>query len=522
MDSLTWFAIAAVLASGVALLTRQLGWGMALPVLAAGAIVDWVPFGIEAPTNPEIVLVAILAPLVFGEALGSSYLDLRKVSRPILALAVGLVLATTVAVGGVAILIVGMPVAIALALGAILAPTDAVAVSAVARRASLPRRLISILEGESLVNDGTGLTLVRVAVIAAVAGSVSIGEIGATFVLSVAGGVGIGLLGGWALSKVLNHSTDSTAANGLVIIAPFALFLIAEAVEGSGILAVVVAALWIANSQISDPNHQSRIHMTTVWRQITFLLQAIAFFIVGMELSSTLRDLLTHELILVGGLIAATVVTLILTRFLFVLAMVMVSSLRQHRRTPSAEVMRGATIVSWAGSRGPVSGMAAFSLPFVMLDGDPLPYRDVVLATTFGVIVVTLLISQTLAPLARALKIPPDDDAATVRRVRAILTHAAMQQLNEAEELSARLGEPLPSEVVAHLRRQCEARAEFFESTDDSSETREQQFQTALDLDRAMIRAEKAELLRLREDEGLPDAIVRPLLADLDARERAL
>jgi len=241
-----------------------------------------------------------------------------------------------------------------------------------------------------------------------------------------------------------------------------------------------------------------------------------------MELSSTLRDLLTHELILVGGLIAATVVTLILTRFLFVLAMVLFASLRQHRRTPSAEVMRGATIVSWAGSRGPVSGMAAFSLPFVMLDGDPLPYRDVVLATTFGVIVVTLLISQTLAPLARALKIPPDDDAATVRRVRAILTHAAMQQLNEAEELSARLGEPLPSEVVAHLRRQCEARAEFFESTDDSSETREQQFRIALDLDRAMIRAEKAELLRLREDEGLPDAIVRPLLADLDARERAL
>jgi monovalent cation/hydrogen antiporter len=522
MDGLTWFAVAAVVASSVALLTRQLGWGMALPVLAAGVVVDLVPFGIDAPTNPEIVLVAILAPLVFGEALGSSYLDLRKVSRPILALAIGLVLATTLTVGGVAILIVGMPIAIALALGAILAPTDAVAVSAVARRASLPRRLISILEGESLVNDGTGLTLVRVAVIAAVAGTVSIGEIGVTFGLSVIGGVGIGLLGGWVLAWVLNHSTDSTAANGLVIIAPFALFLLAEAVEGSGILAVVVAALWIANSQISDPNHQSRMHTTTVWRQITFLLQAIAFFIVGMELSATIRELPAHQLLLVAGLIAAVVVTLILTRFVFVLVMVLFASVRQHRRPPTTEVMRGATIVSWAGSRGPVSGMAAFSLPFVMLDGAPLPYRDVVLATTFGVILVTLLISQTLAPLARALKIPPDDDSATVRRVRATLAHAAMQQLNEAEELSERSGEPLPPGIVAHLRQQCEARVDHHGAADEASETREQQFRTAVDLHRAMIRAEKAELLRIREDEGLPDAIVRPLLADLDARERGL
>lgn len=521
MDGLTWFAIAAVIASGVALATRQLGWGMALPVLAAGVVVDLVPFGIDAPSNPEIVLVAILAPLVFGEALGSSYLDLRKVSRPILALAIGLVLATTFTVGGVAILIVGMPVAIALALGAILAPTDAVAVSAVARRASLPRRLISILEGESLVNDGTGLTLVRVAVIAAVAGSVSIAEVGVTFGLSVIGGVGIGLLGGWALAWVLKHSTDSTAANGLVIIAPFALFLLAEAVEGSGILAVVFAALWIANSQISDPNHQSRMHTTTVWRQITFLLQAIAFFIVGMELSATIRKLPADQLLLVAGLIAATVVTLIITRFLFVTGMVFATSLRQHRRTPTAQVMRGATIVSWAGSRGPVSGMAAFSLPFVMLDGTPLPYRDVVLATTFGVILVTLLISQTLAPLARLLRIPPDDDAVTVRRIRAVLAHAAVQHLNEVEELSELSGEPLAPEVVSDLRRQVESRADHYAAAAEDPETREQHFRTATELQRAMIRAQKAELLRIREDEGLPDAIVRPLLADLDAQERA-
>ena len=174
LDDLFAYALTAVIVLGLAAFMRQRGWGIALPLIALGAVVGLAPFGPAAPPEPEVILILLLAPLVFGEALSSSYLDLRRVSRPVLALAIGLVLTATLVVGGVVSLFVAMPLAVAFALGAIVSPTDAVAVGTIAKRASLPRRMVSILEGESLVNDGTGLTALRVAVVAAVAGSVTL------------------------------------------------------------------------------------------------------------------------------------------------------------------------------------------------------------------------------------------------------------------------------------------------------------------------------------------------------------
>jgi Na+/H+ antiporter len=517
MGNLVWLTAAAVIAVTVAAITRQRGWGMAIPVLAVGAIVEFLPIGIGAPSDPEIVLIAILAPLVFGEAMGSSYLDLRRVSKPVLALAIGLVIATALAVGGVVLLIAAMPVAMAFALGAILAPTDAVAVSAVARRASLPRRLVSILEGESLVNDGTGLTALRVAVIAAVAGSITLVEVSWVLVASVLGGIVVGAAGGWLLSWVLARAADVVAANALVIVAPFALYLLAEFLEGSGILAVVVAALWIAHSQTSDPSQRGRMQSTAVWRQLTFMLQAVAFFLIGLESAAVLRELDSDQLLLVAVLIPVVVLTLIITRFVFVYFMVLVQRWRGSREP---QRLREATIVSWAGARGPISGMAAFSLPLFMADGDALPYRDEVLAVTFGVIVVTLLLSLTIAPVARWLNIAGDDDGETVRRVRGALAAAAFQQLLDAQEQADLMGEPISPDVVAVMRHDLEARidhAAALPSGEPHQPLEERRRLAAL-----LIRAEKAELLRIRESEGLPDAIVRPLLADLDARENAL
>jgi len=252
-------AVAAAVSVSIGVFLRQRGWGIAIPLLAAGALLGAAPFGPDAPPDPEIILVVVLAPLVFGEALGSSYLDLRRVSRPVLALAIGLVVVTTLAVGFVGSLLVAMPVAMALALGAVLAPTDAVAVSAVARRAGLPRRLVSILEGESLVNDGTGLTALKVALVAAAAGSLTFVEVGRVFTLAVVVGVGVGAIGGMALSWVLRWTKDLVPANALVLVAPFGLYLVAEELQGSGILAVVAAALIVANRQNADPGHTGRV-----------------------------------------------------------------------------------------------------------------------------------------------------------------------------------------------------------------------------------------------------------------------
>jgi hypothetical protein len=249
----------AALAVGIAAFVRQRGWSIALPLIGAGVVVGAVPWGLTAPPDPEVVLVAILAPLVFGEALGSSYIDLRKVSRPVLALAIGLVIASTLVVGALAVTVVAMPLAMAFALGAVLSPTDAVAVSTVARRAGLPRRLVSILEGESLVNDGTGLTALKVALVAAAAGSVTLIEVTGMFVVAVVAGVVVGGIGGWLLAWMLRRSKDLVASNALILVAPFLLYVLAEQVDGSGILAVVVAALVIAHSQNSDPGHSGRV-----------------------------------------------------------------------------------------------------------------------------------------------------------------------------------------------------------------------------------------------------------------------
>ena len=316
-------------------------------------------------------LILLLAPLVFGEALSSSYLDLRRVSRPVLALAIGLVLTATLVVGGVVSLFVAMPLAVAFALGAIVSPTDAVAVSTIAKRASLPRRLVSILEGESLVNDGTGLTALRVAVVAAVAGSVTMLNAAGMLAAAVGIGVLVGALAGWGMSTVLRRSRDLVAANSLIVVAPFLIYVVAEEFEGSGILAVVVAALWLANAQHADPGWSGRLQGTTVWRHVTFILQSFAFCLIGLEIPEVFRRLGSDEVALVLVLVPVVLVTLVGTRFLFVGLMVVIERSRDRRRgIVRDQAVRQAVVVAWAGARGPVSGLAAFSLPLVVSSGE--------------------------------------------------------------------------------------------------------------------------------------------------------
>jgi CPA1 family monovalent cation:H+ antiporter len=522
-DTFATLAVAATLSIAVAALARQRGWGIALPLIVVGAVIGALPIGPSAPPDPEIVLLIVLAPLVFGEALGSSFLDLRKVSRPILALAIGLVVATTLVVGGVAVALVAMPLAMAFALGAVLAPTDAVAVSTVARRAGLPRRLVSILEGESLVNDGTGLTALKVALIAAAAGSVTLLEVSGIFVVAVVAGVLVGAAGGWALSWVLRRSNDLVSANALIIAAPFLIYVIAEELQGSGILAVVVAALLIAHSQHSAPGHTGRLQSAVVWRHLTFILQAVAFFLVGLELPDLLGRLDDGTRLRVLLLVLVITLTLIATRGLFVLGMVGVTT--AARRSVPGPRLRNAFIIAWAGARGPVSGLAAFSIPLAFDSGEPVPFRDLILATTFGVIVVTLLLSLTLAPLARALRIPSDDDDALVRRIDVMLARAAVDRLSDLEVEAEEAGAPLSPAVVARLREDAERRIDrASEASADgagSSSSPQAEVDQAAEAASAMVRAEQEELLRMRDEEGLPDAIVRPLLRQLDAREQA-
>lgn len=520
-DTFVTLAFSATLAVGLAVLVRRRGWSMAIPLIAVGALVGWLPIGPSAPPDPEIILVAILAPLVFGEALGSSYLDLRKVSRPVLALAIGLVVATTVVIGAVGFLLVAMPIAMAMALGAVLAPTDAVAVSAVARRAGLPRRLVSILEGESLVNDGTGLTALKVALVAAAAGSVTLLEVTGVFVVAVTAGVVVGAVGGWLLTLVLRRSNDLVAANSLVLVAPFLLYAVSEEINGSGILAVVVAGLVIAHAQHSDPGHTGRVQSAIVWRHITFVLQAIAFFLVGLEIPEVLRRLDADGRADVALLVPVVIVALIVTRGLFVFAMVGFGRATRGGAT-GPSLLRSSTIVAWAGARGPVSGLAAFSIPIAFAPGELVPFRDVILATAFCIIVITLLLSLTIGPLARAIGVPKDDDTELMAKIDAKLARAAVERLNDLEAEADASGAPLPGDVSERLRSDAEQRIRESVAPESVTQTQQLHFDQLITTARAMIRAEQEELIRLRDEEGLPDSIARPMLRALDTRDQAL
>ena len=514
--TLSWLAWSVAISILVAFLLRQRGWSMALPLIAVGAIVGRLPFGPAAPLRPELVLTLILAPLVFGEALGSSYLDLRRARKPILALAIGLVLVGTLAVGFVAHALIGIPLALALALGAVLSPTDAVAVSAVARKANLPHRIVSVLEGESLVNDGTGLTLLRVAVALAVAGTVTAWDVTSTLFLSIIGGTVVGLIGGWLLGQITRRSRDAIAANALVLIAPFALYALAELIEGSGILAVVIAALSVAHSNSSNVRLTGRVQTGAVWRQVTFTLQALAFFLVGLELQHTVGILSKEDFRLVGILTGACVVVLITARLAFAYAMSGVGlALGWAQRR---QLGRVSFIIGWSGARGPVSGLAVFSIPAVMESGAPVPYRDVLLATTFCVIVVTLLLAQTIAPIARLLRIAPDNEVQARQRIDVSLALAGLRRLEQAESQAVDEGVSLPSQAVLTLRRTLQARAQEALSTSADADAS----MAPRDLALTVIEAEQEELIRIRDDEGLPDTIFRSLQHQLDMRMQAL
>jgi CPA1 family monovalent cation:H+ antiporter len=323
------------------------------------------------------------------------------------------------------------------------------------------------------------------------------------------------------LSWVLRRSNDLVAANGLVLVAPFLLYVSAEEVNGSGILAVVIAALVIAHSQHADPGHSGRVQSATVWRHITFVLQALAFFLVGLEIPDVLSRLGPAEITDVLILVPAVVVALIVTRSVFVLVMVGAQRAAGDARSGRA-ILRAAAIIAWAGARGPVSGLAAFSIPLAFASGERVPFRDVILATTFCVIVITLLLSLALGPLTRALGVESDDDEATLRRVDVMLARAALERLSDVEAEGERNGRPVPPEVSERLREETERRIIVAAHPESVTMTQEIEVKQMLSTARAMVRAEQEELLRLRDEDGLPDAIVRPLLRALDTRGQAL
>ncbi len=387
LEPLIFLVIGVVAINGLA---GRIGLPAPVLLLVAGVAVSFIPRMPAVEVSPEIVLTVLIPPLLFAAASEASVVAFRRLLRSITQLAVGMVLITTFAVAAVAYLLIpGIPFAAALALGAIVAPPDAVAAIAVARRAGLPRRVVTVLEGESLFNDATSLVLLRVALVGLAVGSMSWGEAVLEFAWATVGGILVGGLVGLALSWSRRHTGSTLATTALSLVAPFVADQLGEAVEASGILAVVVAGLVLGYRAPYDLKPQVRLTLTATWSTVQYVLEGTVFALIGLQLWAivTAPDIGRRPVLVISG---AILLTVILVRPVWIFALNYLG--RLLRRPAAFDDWRPLAAVSWAGMRGVVSLAAAQTLPLAT------PYRSLLLTCTIAVILGTLVVQGLSRP----------------------------------------------------------------------------------------------------------------------------
>lgn len=506
-------------------------------LVLGGLVLGFVPGLPRVELAPDVVFLLFLPPLLYFSAIFTSWRDFRRHLRKISLLAVGLVLGTVCAVAAVAHWAVGLPWGAAFVLGAIVSPTDAVAATAIARRLGIPRRIVTILEGESLINDATGIVAYRVAVAAVVTGAFSLWQAGLQFVIGAIGGVTVGLAVGWLVVWARRHvSEEPNVQNTISLLTPFAAYLLAEepshylwgqlGLPGefafSGVLAVVAAGLYLARRVPYVVTPQTRLQGYAFWELVIFLLNGLIFALIGLQLGSIVERLSGSEyevaqLLLYAGLISLTV---ILVRFFWVFSTAYFPrwegrSLRWPDPLPSP---RGGTVIAWSGMRGVISLAAALSLPLTVEGGAPFPGRDLILFLTFAVILATLVVQGLSLPaLIRGLQ---DDGTAEREEVqgRIAVAESALARLEElAEEEWVR--EDTAERVRAlynYRRRRFVAR---LDGDEDGLEDRSTAYQRLLS---ELLRAQRQTLLRLRDEGEIGDEVMHQIERDLDLEESRL
>jgi Na+/H+ antiporter len=478
--------------------------------LTAGALVGLVPGFTMPALDPDLVFFVFLPPILWAAAFFTSLREFRANLRPITFLAVGLVVATTAFVAIVAKqLIPEMPWAVAVALGAIISPPDAVAATAIVSRLPVPRRVIVILEGESLVNDASALILYRTAVVAAVTGVFSFSESVIRFFIDAGVGVFIGLAVGWLIIQGLKRTKDSLAEVTATIAGPYIAWVAAETIHVSAVLACVAGGLYLRQHLSTVVSPMSRIQARAVWDLFIFLLNALIFLVLGAQFGELVAQVPPETL----GSVART--GLILGLVAIAVRLIWVPGVTWFRRRYSAEARmrepglhwKSVALVSWTSMRGIVSLATALALPLVLRDGSPFPFRTEIIVITMVVIVMTLVLQGfTLAPIINWMKFAPEhahhDEERLARRE---MDRRASEALEDAARFSA-----ANKEDVDWLR--LELRERHREATPGSGGTTEGRRA----LRREMLAAKRRMLVRLRNEGTISDEVLQTLEQELD------
>ncbi|MEU9311658.1 Na+/H+ antiporter [Streptomyces sp. NPDC048256] len=498
-----------------------------LLLVAVGLVVSYVPGVPDYTLDPDVVLPLLLPPLLYTSATDSSYLDLRAQLRPVALLSVGYVLFATFAVGWAAYLIVpGLPLTAALVLGAVVAPPDAVAATAVARRVGLPSRITTILQGESLLNDATAITAYKVALAVVVGEGASWAGGIEEFLVAAVGGTAVGLILMAPLHWLRTHLKEPLLQNTLSLLIPFVAYAAAEQFHASGVIAVVVVALYLGH-RAWEVDFATRLQEEAVWKMVAFVLESAVFALIGLQLPVVLKGLGAYEGVDAAWYAVALFLVVVAARFLWVypatfLPRLLSARIRAREENPT---WRGPIVIAWAGMRGVVSLAIAFSIPLTVDHGEePFPHRNLILFLTFTTVIGTLVVQGlTLPPLIRLLKFPePDPQAATLAEA-----NAQAQASRVAEErLDALLADErnaLPPPLAERLRSVLERRrnAVWERLGQVNPVTGETVDDTYRRLSREMISAEREMFVRLRDGRYIDDEMLRTLLRRLDLEEAA-
>lgn len=520
---------ALVLSIMLAGLARRYDISAPLALVVAGLAASTIPTLHDVVLDPEMVLFVILPPLLWSAGTESSYVALRKNIRPITFLAVGLPLATTFAVGFVAYKTVPeLTVAAALTLGAIVAPPDAVSATAVGRRLGMPRRLMTLLGGESLLNDATALTAYKVSLAAAIGTAASWGTAVGTFALAAAGGIAVGIAIGAVIAYIRSRLDDPVVESAIGLIAPFVIYFIAEWIHGSGVIAVVVAAL-ILGQKSTHAGYATRLQDFALWQAVQLILESFAFLLIGLQLPSVISELsgIRASVLITSSLAVFVTVIVVRIAWVYIFAYVpplLSSRIRRNEPTPPASQV---FILAWAGMRGVVSLAAAAAVPLTTLSNDPFPGRPHIVFLTFVVVVGTLLLhGLTLPWIIRMLHVEGDDpqkDRLAEVQAQDRAARAAADRLDAllADEAASNDVPERAAEVLRHwnTRRLNSAWEQLGRSAEEIGESPAAAFRR---LRLEMLAAERRTFIEERDAGRINDEMLRSMLRSLDLEEATL
>jgi monovalent cation/hydrogen antiporter len=513
--------IALVLGSlAITAVCRRHGLPAPLVLVVAGLLVSLLPGPVEVTFDPNVVMLLVLTPLLYSAGLGSSYAGIRANLRPIGLLAVGLVGFTTVVVGLVAWWVVpGLTLSAALVLGAIVAPPDAVSALTVGRRLGLPRRMMTILNGESLGNDATALTLFRVFVAAAAGtGATVLGGIG-MFVLAAVGGVIVGLAVGWLVHRIRRKLDDPQVESALGLVVPFGVYLLAEGVHSSGVLAVVVTGIYLGYRS-PESGYATRLQDQAVWQASDTILESVVFALIGLQLTAVVRDAGAGAALIGYGLVVTAAAVLARPLWVFPATYLPRALFRGIRKNDPYPPWQVPAVISWTGMRGVVTLAAAFAIP------PTVPQRETLVFLAFFVTVATLLLhGLTLPAVIRFLGVRETMTTADVLAEAQAQQAAAQAGIARLDELTADQPEDSPAGHAAMKLRhitQMRANSAWEQLGRPEAETGEAPSTVYRRLRREMLTTTRSEFVARRDAGEIDDDVLRRVMRELDLEEATL